>query len=98
MFEIDISTFDPGAGGDRSTSFAVRRLFGDWVLLAGLCVVAVGGTAGLMALVRLFWSLPISREQVESEKIASQGAAASVIEHLGIESRPEVDHSPDDSL
>jgi leader peptidase (prepilin peptidase) / N-methyltransferase len=64
MFEVDISTF--GAGADRATSFAVRRLFGDWVLLAGLGVVAIGGTAGLMGLLRLFWSIPIPREVADS--------------------------------
>lgn len=60
MFEVDISAF--GGAGDRGTSFAVRRLFGDWVLLTGLSVVALGGTAGLMGLLRLFWSIEISRE------------------------------------
>ncbi len=69
MFEVDISTF--GAGGDRATSFAVRRLFGDWVLLAGLSVVAIGGTAGLMGLLKLFWSIEIPREAGGLEALPS---------------------------
>ena len=40
--------------------------FGDWVLLTGLSVVAIGGTAGLMGLLRLFWSIPIPREMENS--------------------------------
>ena len=68
MFEVDISKF--GAAADRTTSFAVRRLFGDWVLLAGLSVIAIGGTAGLMGLLRLFWSIPISSEAVADSVLA----------------------------
>ncbi len=60
MFGFDISTVGSDAIDDRTTAFAVRRLFGDWQLLGGLSVVALGGTVGLMTLIRLFWSLPIS--------------------------------------
>ncbi len=66
MFEVDTSTFGTGAAPDRATSFAVRRLFGDGVLLIGLSVVAIGGTAGLMGLLRLFWSIPVAREVTPS--------------------------------
>ena len=66
MFEVDIATFGQGTVVDRATSFAIRRLFGDWVLLTGLSVVAIGGTAGLMGLLRLFWSIPIPREMENS--------------------------------
>ena len=62
MWEVDIGLTGPAGVDDRMTSFAVRRLFGDWMLLTGLSVVAVGGTAGLMGLMRLFWTLPIERE------------------------------------
>jgi len=75
MFEIDISTTGPGAIEDRATSFAVRRMFGDGMLLAGLSVVAFGGTAGLMSLMRLFWTLPIPRHAVELDITQSQHAA-----------------------
>ena len=75
MFEIDISTTGPGAIEDRATSFAVRRMFGDGMLLAGLCVVAFGGTAGLMSLMRLFWTLPIPRHAVELDITQPQHAA-----------------------
>jgi hypothetical protein len=61
MFEIDISSTGPGSMDDRSTAFAVRRLFGDGLLLTGLSVVVLVGTIGLMLLMRLFWSLPIQR-------------------------------------
>ena len=61
MFEIDISSTGPDSIDDRTTAFAVRRMFGDWMLLTGLSVVALVGTVGLMALMRLFWSLPIQR-------------------------------------
>lgn len=61
MFEIDISSTGPGSMDDRSTAFAVRRMFGDWMLLTGLSGVALVGTVGLMILIRLFWSLPIQR-------------------------------------
>ena len=61
MFEVDISSTGPGSIDDRATAFAVRRMFGDWMLLVGLSVVTLVGTVGLMLLMRLFWSLPIQR-------------------------------------
>lgn len=70
MFEIEIGTAGPLGVDDRMTTFAVRRLFGDWVLLLGLSVVSIGGTAGLMGLMRLFWTLPIERERVASEPVS----------------------------
>ena len=75
MFEIDISTTGPQAIDDRATAFAVRRMFGDGMLLAGLSVVAFGGTAGLMSLMRLFWTLPIQREAVEPHRLTPHPAA-----------------------
>ena len=72
MFEVDIAKFGSEAVADRATSFAVRRLFGDWLLLTGLSVVAIGGTAGLMGLLRLFWSIPIHREDGVSEMTQSR--------------------------
>jgi leader peptidase (prepilin peptidase)/N-methyltransferase len=61
MFEVDISAVGPDSIDDRTTAFAVRRMFGDWMLLTGLSAVALIGTVGLMTLIRLFWSMPIQR-------------------------------------
>ena len=91
MFEVDISTF--GAGGDRGTSFAVRRLFGDWVLLAGLSAVAIGGTAGLMGLLRLFWSIEIPREA--GDHGASPSPLPPLTESPLMPPSPESDQSTD---
>ena len=68
MFEVDISTGGQDVVVDHSTTFAVRRLFGDGVLLTGIAVVAIGGTAGLMGVMRLFWSLQIQREAGEPDE------------------------------
>ena len=67
MLEFNFGTSDPSHVDDWSTSFAVRRLFGAWVLLSGLAVVAIGGTAGLMGLMRIFWTLPVEREPEKLE-------------------------------
>ena len=75
MFEIDISTTGAGGVDDRATAFAVRRFFGDAVLLAGLSVIAIGGTAGLMSLMRLFWTLPIEREASEPDPLTLRQAS-----------------------
>jgi len=69
MYEIDISTVGPGALDDRATAFAIRRFFGDWVLLAGLGVVTLGGTVGLMSLLRLFWNIPIERDIADPDPL-----------------------------
>ena len=88
MFEIDIATHGPGALDDRATTFAVRRFFGDWVLLAGLSVVTLGGTVGLMSLMRLFWNLPIERDIADPDPINQQGAAvATSTEDAAIETQ-----------
>lgn len=60
MFEVEMSTSEDLGHDDRATAFAVRRLFGDWALLAGLFATAIGGTAFLMGLIRLFWSIPLT--------------------------------------
>lgn len=70
MFEVDIGLTGRVGVDDRMNTFAIRRLFGDWVLLAGLSIASIGGTAGLMGLMRLFWTLPIERERVLSESQA----------------------------
>lgn len=93
MFEVDISKF--GAGADRATSFAVRRLFGDWVLLTGLSVIAIGGTAGLMGLLRLFWSIPISREAISPERESPPELQAATIEAPAAAFPSEVAHTRD---
>ncbi len=59
MFEFDISMNSNPAIDDRMTRFAVRRLFGDWVLLVSLLGVALGGTALLMGLLRWFRSVEV---------------------------------------
>ena len=89
MFEIDIATTRAGVLDDRSTVFAVRRLCGDWVLLTGLSVVAIGGTAGLMGLLRLFWSIPIPREVREPNREMSAMSLPPATD------APEVVQSPD---
>lgn len=73
MFEVDIGLTEVAGPDDRATSFAVRRMFGDWVLLLGLALIAIGGTAGLMGLIRVFWSIPLERESkdvIEAEAVA----------------------------
>ena len=74
MFEVDISKFGSETVDDLATSFAVRRLFGDGVLLTGLSAVAIGGTAGLMGLLRLFWSIPVERAVGGPEMTPSRAA------------------------
>ncbi len=93
MFEVDISTF--GAGADRGTSFAVRRLFGDWVLLAGLSVVAIGGTAGLMGLLRLFWSIEMPREAGGHRALPSPWPLPPLTASLPVAPSAEIDQSTD---
>ena len=90
MFEIDISATGAGGVDDRETAFAVRRFFGDWMLLAGLSVIAIGGTAGLMSLMRLFWSMPIEREAAEPDPLAvrQSAEAARAAESLGVSDSP----------
>ena len=93
MFEVDIATFGAGAGVDRATSFAVRRLFGDGVLLSGLSVVAIGGTAGLMGLLRLFWSIPIPHESASPESVASPELQTAAMEAPAVVAPSDVDHA-----
>lgn len=76
MFEVDIGMAGPIEADDRMTTFAIRRLFGDWVLLLGLGIVSIGGTAGLMGLMRLFWTLPIERERALDDPVEHDGPPA----------------------
>lgn len=59
MFEIDISLNAQPGEDDRLTRFAIRRLFGDGLLLMGLLIAALGGTALLMGVLRWFRSMEV---------------------------------------
>lgn len=62
MFELSLSHASPA--GDRLTTFAVRRLFGDWVSLVMIAGVTLLALAIALFLRRIYKNLPVQRRNV----------------------------------
>jgi len=61
MFELSFGLAD--RTDDRLATFAVRRLFGDWVSLAVIATAMLGGLAVLLMLRRAYQSIPVTRRR-----------------------------------
>jgi leader peptidase (prepilin peptidase)/N-methyltransferase len=59
MFEVQFSRTT--VTGDRLTTFAIRRLFGDWVLLLIIAGLMLGGVLILLALRRAYLTIPVRK-------------------------------------
>ncbi|AMV19679.1 prepilin peptidase [Planctomyces sp. SH-PL14] len=57
MFEVVLAPTQ--ARDDRFSTFAVRRIFGDPIILLGLFGAVIGGTLILLGLLRLYRALPV---------------------------------------
>jgi leader peptidase (prepilin peptidase) / N-methyltransferase len=57
MFELQLSHASPA--GDRLTTFAVRRLFGDWVSLVMIAGITLAALAIALFLRRIYKNLPV---------------------------------------
>lgn len=63
--------FSPAGPADRSTTFAVRRFFGDPIALITVAGISLGLLLGLLGLLRLYHSLPIGRQEEGPSESAS---------------------------
>lgn len=55
------------AAGDRASTFALRRLFGDPVALATVCGIALVSLLGLLGLIRLYRTIPVGSRSTNSD-------------------------------
>jgi len=69
MFELQLSHASPA--GDRLTTFAVRRLFGDWVGLLFIAAITLTALALALFFRRLYKNLPIQRRTPFTESATS---------------------------
>lgn len=59
---------------DRLATFAVRRLFGDWVSLAIIAAAMLGGLIVLLVLRRAYRAIPVTRRRAAGRDDASPPA------------------------
>jgi leader peptidase (prepilin peptidase) / N-methyltransferase len=67
MFELQLSHTAPA--GDRLTTFAVRRLFGDWVGLLAIAGITLVALAIALFLRRIYKNLPVQRRSIVMEPV-----------------------------
>lgn len=67
MFELRLSSAAPA--GDRLTTFAVRRLFGDWVSLVLIAAVTLTTLAIALFLRRIYKNLPVQRRGTANDSL-----------------------------
>lgn len=65
MFELQLADAPPA--DDRLTTFAVRRLFGDWVSLVLIAAVTLAALAIALFLRRIYKNLPVQRRNAAAE-------------------------------
>lgn len=70
MFEVSIAGND--RADDRISTFAVRRLFGDWQSLLVMAGAILVGLIVLLGIRRAYKAIPVTRRNVESESPLSE--------------------------
>jgi len=95
MFELKLAQASPA--DDRLTTFAVRRLFGDWVILLMIAAVTLAALVIVLFLRRVYKNLPVQRRTAVEGAVASvdqPGEIAADAEPISAEGTPTDEDSP----